>query len=252
MAFRRVCTHGPIAAPGAVVAVIVSVMLLGAPLIAKPLFSCSRANTCPVVSLSVQIVDVDANAAPYGLQSDGIGLYTDGQDDVQAVIDSRGVFVFDTGRAYPATRTMIARYTRPLPGYAAASLLVDPYATYQWRQHDVITVPMQELVPGQSMCKGAGVNADDPNEHYATLFHAGEEATSTSPTGLWLITRIDPYTWTIETSATCRGYNVADGDIVNLRRQTAVQTRKGLTYTWGTVGYYHVPFKLILTDRTKP
>ena len=245
---------------GAVLTAIVFLMLFSASSNANPLPGCSKSGHCTIIHLSVQIVDVDAHSVPYGIQSDGDGVYIDGQEGVVAQIASTGVFSFDTGKLYPATRTLISHYDKPLAGSSAYTLLLDPYANFHWSPHDVITVAMQDMTPGQSMCKGSGINSDDPNdisqstpnEHYATLYRAGVEAGSTSPTGEWLITRIDQYTWTIETSTTCKGANVTDGDVVNLRQEVAIAGKKGVTYDWTTVGYYHLPFKLILTDLAKP
>ena len=54
------------------------------------------------------------------------------------------------------------------------------------------------------------------------------------------MTRVGPTTWTLETSATC------SGDIVNLRHFIP-GSRK--TATWETIGYYHLPFKLVLNQQ---
>src|SRR5450759_1778732 len=48
------------------------------------------------VSLIVTASDVDATGTQYNIQIDGMGAYTDGSQNVQAVLDQYGTFAFNT------------------------------------------------------------------------------------------------------------------------------------------------------------
>jgi len=198
--------------------------------------SCIAHTTCPVVSLTVQFDD----SAGFLLRSDGGGPYVDGVDNVTAKLRANGEFLFENGTGLPAARGMTPQYTNPLPGSSAYSPLLQPGARFYWDIADLATIAIQELQVASSMCKDAYIKSDDSFEFYSTLFHSGIEGASTSPTGSWLITRISATQWTIENSVTC------GGDIVNLRHQLP-PTKRQNTLNWETIGYYHLPFKLILT-----
>jgi len=213
------------------------------------LLGCAKHGTCAVTNLSVQLLDVDAFNAPYPVRSDGRGPYSHGVDHVTAQFLAGGVFAFDTGTVPPATRDMISEYIFPLPGYAAYSPLVQPGAHYRWRTNGVTSTAAQDLgtpgFPASKCVEGYFYSTDvselsDIGEAYSTLYHTGIEG-SGSPTGMWLMTRTGPTTWTLETSPTC------NGDAVNLRhRIPGSKSRQGL-WQWETIGYFHLPFKMILT-----
>jgi len=229
--------------PFLAVAGIVSPMFLGVPLhAAPPTGTCMKNSSCPVTSLSVQFQDADATGNPYPIRSDGSGSYYNGVSNVKAILDSNGRLVFDTG--LPALRDMTSQYIYPLPGYSVYPLLVQPGAHYYWQTNGVLTIAPQELgTPGwpSSMCVDGYIISEDSLESYSTLYHTGVEGTSTSPTGRWLMTRVGPTTWTLETSPTC------NGDVVNLRhRFLSSGTKKRTEFQYETIGYYHLPFKLSL------
>jgi hypothetical protein len=201
----------------------------------QQLQSCIAHTTCPVISLSVQFDD----STGFQVRSDGGGSYVDGVDNVTAKLRANGEFLFENGTLLPAVRGITSQYTNPLPGYSAYSLQLQPGAHFYWDIADTATIAIQELRVASSMCKGAYVKSDDSFQFYSTLFHSGIEGASTSSTGRWLITRISDTQWTVENSVTC------GGDIINLRHQ--LPPTKGHFPDWETIGYYHVPFKLILT-----
>jgi hypothetical protein len=201
----------------------------------QALQSCMKMDNCPAVSLSVQFVD----SAGFLLRSDGGGSYIDGVDNVTAQLRSNGEFLFENGTLLPALRGLTPQYTDPLAGYSPYVLPLQSGARFYWDISDTATIAIQELQVASSMCKGAYVKSDDGFEFYSTLFHTGIESGSTSPTGMWLITRVSDTQWTVENSAIC------GGDIINLRHQLP-PTRKN-SVTWETIGYYHLPFKIILT-----
>jgi hypothetical protein len=223
---------------------IVSTMFLVAPVRAGGLAGCAKGSKCPVTNLSVQILDTVASI-PNAIRSDGQGPYVDGVDNVKASFGDGGAFRFDTGTLLPAGRSMISEYQNPLAGSSAYTLLVQPGAHYYWQSNGVLTTTAQDLgTPGwpSSMCVDGYIKSDDAFEFYSTLYHTGIESTN-SITARWLMTRVSPTTWTLETSASC------GGDIVNLRHQIpGSQNRQGV-YQWETIGYYHLPFKLILTKQ---
>ena len=207
---------------------------------------CAKSSTCPVVSLSVQLLDTDALNTNYPLRSDGHGLYSNGVDNVTATFDEGGRFSFDTGIVLPAIRDMISNYTSALPGSSAYSLLVQPGAHYSWLTNGVYSVAPQELgTPGFpiSMCKDGYIVSEDSFESYSTLYHTGIETGDASVTGRWMITRVGPTTWTVETSPTC------GGDVVNLRHRIPNPKKGQVPWTYETIGYYHLPFKLILNTQ---
>jgi hypothetical protein len=237
MAFRRMrsAVVGALLTLAATVSAVFLVAPVGASGPPSRTTSCIAHTSCPVISLSVQFDD----SAGYLLKSDGVGPYVDGVDNVTARLRASGEFLFENGTALPAVRGMISQYTNPLPGSSAYSLLLQPGAHFYWDIADTATIAIQELQVASSMCKGAYVKSDDGFEFYSTLFHSGIEGASTSSTGRWLITRISDTQWTVENSVTC------GGDIVNLRHQLP-PTKKNVV-DWETIGYYHLPFKLILT-----
>jgi hypothetical protein len=222
-------------APSFVAAAILS-MLLAVSAHATAAGTCSRGGKCPVTSLTVQFVD-----SGYPLSSDGLGPYYDGVDNVKAFFDDKGGLTFDTGTVLPAGRGMTSQYTYPLPGSLAYTLLVGAGAHYYWHTADAISIAAQELAPASSLCWGGYFYSEDTAESYSTLFHSGIEATTTSLTGKWLLTRIDANTWTLEASPMC------GGDVVNLRHRIPGSQNKQGVFQYETIGYYHLPFKLILT-----
>lgn len=235
MAFRgiRSAAVRPMLALGA----LASLAGLAAPLGAAPprVTSCVQKATCQVVALSVQFDD----SAGFLLRSDGAGPYVDGVDNVTAQLRANGEFLFNNGTLLPSARAMTADYSNPLPGSGAYSLLLQPGAHFYWDIADTATIAIQELQLAASMCKSAYIKSDDGSEFYSALFQSGIEG-STGPTGKWLITRVSATTWTIENSPVCAG------DVVNLRHQLP-PTKRNNVPNWETIGYYHLPFKLILT-----
>jgi hypothetical protein len=188
-----------------------------------------------VIGLSVQVDDSDG----YLVRSDNGGPYINGVDNVSAVLRASGGLVFDTGTILPAVRGMVSQYTNPLAGSSAYSLLLQPGAHYYWQSLSGAGIAIQELQVAASMCMSAYFKSDDGLEFYSTLFQSGIEG-SAGPTGKWLVTRISANTWTVENSPVCAG------DVVNLRHQLPPK-RKNVAPDWETIGYYHLPFKLILT-----
>ena len=235
MAFRRTrsAVLGLLVTLAAIAATASLVVPLGAA--GAPAKTCASRATCQVIGLSVQVDD----SAGFLVRSDGAGPYINGVDNVSAQLTAGGAFRFDTGTVLPAVRTMVSQYNNPLPGSSAYSPLLQPGAHYYWQNVGVVTIAIQELQVAASMCKPAYFKTDDGLEFYSTLYQSGIEG-STGPTGQWLITRISANTWTVETSSICAG------DAVNLRHQLPI-TKKGPAPDWETIGYYHLPFKLILT-----
>src|SRR5262245_20931976 len=118
MAFRRMRSAlvGPLLTLGAIVTVLLVVPMGAA---SAPTKSCASRGTCQVIGLSVQFDD----SPGYLVRSDGGGPYTNGVDNVTAVLRGTGGLVFDTGTILPAVRGMVSEYNNPLPGSSAYSLL---------------------------------------------------------------------------------------------------------------------------------
>ena len=82
-----------------------------------PVTASGKPVTLPTVSLIVTVAD-----APYRIQSDGKGDYSDGTQNVQAVLDQYGTFAFNTNTSRrSATRWVNYDFGDP----------VDPSNTYR-------------------------------------------------------------------------------------------------------------------------
>src|SRR6478672_9056957 len=84
--------------------------------------STSRGPNLSVVSLVVTVSNSDAAGNSYGIQNDGKGPYTNGTQNVEAVLDQYGTFAFNTNTSHrAATRWVTYDFSHP----------VDPTNTYR-------------------------------------------------------------------------------------------------------------------------
>lgn len=183
------------------------------------------------VPLMVTISATDALGNPYKIQSDGQGSYTDGTQNVQAVLDVNGTFAFNTASAIRRGVLRWVNYNFDAP--------VDPTNTY--RPNTITTdnyhfstgffaVPLQNLGVNGNPASECGYMGNGVPASWRVSFHKGLEDVSDSPTAFAVVTRtsVSPAIWTVTPSGSCSpNSNVAalrsgDGSIL--------------------YGYYSLPF----------
>lgn len=175
-----------------------------------------------------------------GIASDGGGAYTDGSQNVQAVLDQYGTFRFNTkfDPRTAATRWVTYNFSSP----------VDPLNTYvptpsNSQNYHFATgpsafspfIPLQSLAIGSSECGKMGNSIANSAQTWRVSYHAGYEDVSGSPTAFAVFTRTDANTWTVAASGACSpNSNVA-----------------ALHSSDGTVlyGYYNLSFLFTLTRK---
>lgn len=201
----------------------------------------AKSNSLPQVSLKVTVND----ATGYNITSDGGGEYINGTQNVQAVIDQYGTFVFNTNSATnpntKAIRWVIYNFNNP----------VDPANTY--RPSPSITnnyhfstggssfgtnpfIPLQNLgVNGNptSECIYMGNGIYNSTTAWKVSFHKGLEDVANSPTAFAVVTRVNLTQWTI----TPRGACSPIANVAALRNNA-----DNFLY-----GYYNIPFSFTLT-----
>ncbi len=201
----------------------------------------SKPSSLPVISLKVTV----SNATGNNITNDGNGDYINGTQNVQAILDQSGSFVFNTfsstnPRAV-ATRWVVYNFNNP----------VDPANTYRpspsnTKNYHFSTgpssfgtnpfIPLQNLgVNGNpaTECIYMGNGIYNSSTAWKVSFHKGLEDTQTSPTAFAVVTRVSPTQWTITPMGTCSPIsNVA------ALRNNADNT---------LYGYYNLPFSFTLT-----
>jgi len=176
--------------------------------------------------------------------------YTDGLENVQAIIDQNGNFVFSTNisKSNLAIRYVVYDLSDP----------VDPTNTYvpafgrgYYNQYNYVFttgnsqygsafIPLQNLSIDKSECLAmtCNVNGDGVNSifKYTIRFHATKDDLSTSPTAFVIVTRIADNEWKIE-PASC-------GTANDIGALWTGDTRNEIPK-----GYFHLPFSFKLTKR---
>ena len=201
----------------------------------------SKPGSLPTISLRVTVNDATGN----NITSDGGGDYINGTQNVQAIIDQYGTFVFNTLSASNpnilATRWVIYNFNNP----------VDPANTY--RPSPSITknyhfstggssfgtnpfIPLQNLgVNGNpaTECIYMGNGISNSTTTWKVSFHKGLEDVANSPTAFAVVTRVNTTQWTITPMGTC-----SPNSNVAALRNNADNT---------LYGYYNIPFSFTLT-----
>lgn len=196
----------------------------------------ARPVNYPPISLLVTVSDTDGAGNPYYIQSDGQGVYTDGLQNVQAVLDQNGTFAFNTTNRRAATRWVSYNFNNP----------VDPSNTYRPTPSNLENyhfstgaspytpyVAMQNLgVNGNpdSECIYMGNSIANSTTQWRVSFHKGLEDTANSSSAYAVITRssVTPAVWTITPSGACSPVS----NVAALRSGDA-----SVLY-----GYYNIPF----------
>ena len=192
----------------------------------------------PTVSLIVTVSDADGTGAAYNIQSDGQGVYTNGTQNVQAILDQSGTFAFNTNTFTNRAAIRWVKYTFNNP--------VDPSNSYRpspsnSKNYHFSTGPsaFSTFTPLQNL----GINGNPTTEwiymgnglssstaDWRVSFHKGQEDTGDSQTAYAFVTRtsVSPAGWTITPVGSCSPNSI----VASLRSGD------------GTVlyGYYNIPF----------
>jgi hypothetical protein len=210
-----------------------------------------KSNTYTEVLLSVTLSNNYSDGTACNIQSDANGPYVNGSQNVSAVIDQYGNFLFNTqASSNPRSSTVLRwfnyNFSQPLSGYSAQNINVDhtKMGNFNMIKSNLSTLP---FIPLQNLgingnptteCVTLGGGFSSTTTDYRVSFHRGAEDVSTSASSLVFVTRtkvkvpdgIDE--WTI-TPAGCSGnQNVG-----------ALRTGDGSTL----IGYYSLPFYFTLT-----
>ena len=236
-----------------------SKLIMSALLLPFVITSCKK-NTADVVLSNSNDVTSSAQARQTGLAevslkvtvnagnnitSDGKGVYINGTQNVRAIIDGLGNFLFSTQASNSKTavvRWVNYNFDQPFSGYLPLNLTVDhtkpcDFAMIKSNLPGYSFTPLQNLGANQSECVTLFGSFSSITSNYRVSFHRGQEDVSTSPTAFALVTRtsINPAVWTITPIGTCSPKSNAN--VAALRSDD------------GTVlyGYYYLPFFFTLT-----
>jgi hypothetical protein len=208
-----------------------------------PVPSASR-NALAVVPLTVTIVSVDSLGVPFGIRGDEQGIYTNGSQGVQAVLDQSGTLAFNTfASGKLPVRWVVYDFSRP----------VDPSNTYRptpsnTQNYHFSTGPsafspftaIQNLgINGNptSECIYMGNSFASSTTSWRVSFHKGNEDVSSSPTAFAVVQRtsVSPATWTVRPVGACS----ANPNVASLRSGDGSNL----------YGYYYLPFFFKLAAR---
>ncbi len=204
------------------------------------------ATAKPPSAPSLQTVSliVTVNNAGNKITSDASPDYTNGSQNVQAVIDKNGNFVFNTNTnsSRTATRTLNFDFSSPITEYST------PPSTNTSKSFTLETVasistgitftPLQNLGVGTnptSECISFRVRGVTGNTiDWRATFHAGFEDRDSSTTAFGYVTRNNATTWTITSLGNC---------LNAIQNKTALRSGNAQTL----YGYYNLPFSFTLT-----
>ncbi|HMA22066.1 MAG TPA: hypothetical protein VKO87_14750 [Gemmatimonadaceae bacterium] len=200
----------------------------------------ARAPSIPTVPLVVTISDTDSVGIPYNIQSDGKGVYTDGVQDVQAVLDSYGTFALNTAGRRTPTRWVRYDFNNPVDpanAYRPNPSTLQNYHFSTGASDYSPFIAIQNLgVSGNpaSECVYMGNSIANTSTSWRVSFHKGYEDVASSPTAFAVVTRtsVTPAVWTISPSGAC----------------SPVSNVGALRSSDGSIlfGYYNLPFYFTL------
>lgn len=205
----------------------------------------ARAPSLTTVSLVVTVSTADQAGNPYGIQPDGQGVYTDGSQNVQAVLDQYGTFALNTNMFPKKTAIRWVSYDFNNPVDSTNTYRPSPSNTRNFHfstgpsAYSPFT-PIQNLgVNGNptSECIYMGNGISNSSASWRVSFHKGQEDVSNGPTAYAVVTRtsVSPAVWTITPAGSCSPAS----NVASLRSGD------------GTIlyGYYYIPFSFTLTAR---
>jgi len=207
--------------------------------------SAARAPTLPTVSLVVTVSSADQAGNPYGIQPDGQGVYTNGSQNVQAVLDQSGTFAFNTNTFAKKTAIRWVSYNFNTPVDSTNTYRPSPSNTRNFHfstgpsAYSPFT-PIQNLGANgnpTSECIYMGNGISNSITSWRVSFHKGQEDLSDGPTAYAVVTRtsVSPAVWTITPAGSCSPAS----NVASLRSGDGAVLH----------GYYYIPFFLTLTAK---
>jgi hypothetical protein len=197
------------------------------------------------IPLVVTISSTDDFGAPYRIVSDGKGTYTDGVEDVQAVLDQFGTFAFNTETRSNRNAIRSVRYdfndpVDPSNTYRPTPTSLENYHFSTGASDFSPMVPIQNLgVNGNpvSECIYMGNSIANATTQWRVSFHKGLEDVANSSSAFAVVTRtsVSPAVWTITPSGACSPVS----NVASLRSGDS-----SILY-----GYYRLPFFFTLRPK---
>ena len=203
-------------------------------------------------STLLNVVIDDSVSGSYGVQSDDTDKtdtttrpYKNGTESVQAVFDSNGHFVFNSG-----TRLISFLYTQPYPYDVNKILATDTQLGVKARTFPINTidyVPMQNMTIGTSQCLGLGWelpegDVEGTKREIGYHYFRGDK-TQTA----YIVVTYDGNAWTIESVDRKGCGSTGDPYVNDAARVRDTKTVKGKITDYDIYGLYLMPFKLVLT-----
>lgn len=194
-------------------------------------------------SLKAVSLQVTVNSG-YNISGDGKGVYKNGTDNVQAVIDNTGQFVFNTNTlrspnapvrklSFDFSQVLVSNSTPPSTNTSKNYSLNTVSSAF------INFVPLQNLgINGNSASECISLRAWGTTGitiDWRALLHAGFDDSDASPTSFAQVTRVDATHWTI----------TALGNCSPTFTQNEAALRSGDAQT--LYGYYNLPFSLTLS-----
>ena len=212
---------------------------------ASPVAATYGKGSSTPVPLIVTVSDVDGSGAAYNIQSDGGGVYTDGTQNVQAVLDQYGTFAFNMPAVTRLSQIRWLSYNfnsavDPANAYRPTPTSTAPYHVSTGPSSFSPFIPIQNLgINGNpsSECAYMGNSIANSTTTWRVSFHKGYEDVASSPTAFAVVTRssVSPAVWTITPGGSCS----PNSNVAALRSAD------------GTVlfGYYNLPFFFTLAAK---
>ncbi|MFI5229170.1 MAG: hypothetical protein ACHQWU_08885 [Gemmatimonadales bacterium] len=198
----------------------------------------AKTPSLATVSLVVTVSDADSLGNAYRIRSDGLGSYTDGSQNVQAILDQFGTFAFNTDNSSHSAATRWVNYDFTDPVDPTNSYRPNPSTSANFHfstgpsSFSPFTAIQNLGVNGKptTECVYMGNGMSNGSLSWAVSFHKGHEDVATSPTAFAFVTRtsVSPAVWTVTPVGSCSpASNVAslrsgDGSVL--------------------YGYYNLPF----------
>ena len=184
-------------------------------------------------SAALQAVALAVTVDPgYGIIGDG-SVYANGSQNVQAIIDKNGNFVFNTNTKYNLTPTRALSFD--FTPNSSPPLISSKSYTLETVASTVLSfTPLQNLVINQPYCISFRVLAISGNTiNWRAVYHAGFDDRTESTTAFAQVIKTDATHWTITSLGTCLSA-IAD--------QAAYRGGNSNDF----YGYYSLPFSVKL------
>lgn len=195
------------------------------------------------IPLRITVEGVGGDATEYKIKADTKGAYVDGLDNVKAVIDQYGRFIFSTNTSTnyrnAALRRLFFYYDNPEAGYATYTHTSDgSKGRYYFSSDDGVvngeTKKISDMITDEVMCLAVGGSYYETlnTQSWAINFNRGIEANN----GL--------ASWIITCKATGSLWEVEPGNCGG-----SANTLAALKIDQAVRGRYYMPFKFILEKK---